>query len=369
MIDKQSLESETMYYITFLITRIRSLEAVVARLAAQSAADQGLQPIAQPAAATPVNSGKESADQQEKLPPKTVLLLGDIKLKQLERKIKTHLPQKGAVMLRCFSKPATESILEQGTKFLESNPQPVHLILHSGYDECMDFKKDKFLSSIANFAGKLKRDRPECSMSVISVPQFTSECMQANEVLKARKTERGIDVLDLTNSHRVMTNKGAYSYSSLDELSTACSKTIARRAAAFLGVKLVAVQPTRSPVEVPPFAASRKQAPHQRGPRNEIGTTGLQTRRSIPSPNLRDRRSRNQTFRQTHRRTSVRPPQEPRTHRGGQSDESPGDLGWVIRLLSSLDAQNSGSRRNQAASIPGSNAWNRPNRGRTRNRN
>ena len=75
---------------------------------------------------------------------------------------------------------------------------------------------------------KLAEDRPDCAGSVVTVPEFTKGCLEANEILIASRENWKLDVINLINIHRPMLNKGIYSYAEQADMAMACSKTIAR---------------------------------------------------------------------------------------------------------------------------------------------
>lgn len=115
----------------------------------------------------------------------------------------------------------------------------------------MDFRKEQFMTSIAQLAGHIQQSRPNSSMSVITIPQFTKECQEANDTLIARQDDLGLDVIDLRQTHRAMLNTGKYTYNGAENIDQACAKSIARRAANFLGVKLNKIAVSRQTQEPP----------------------------------------------------------------------------------------------------------------------
>ena len=119
---------------------------------------------------------------------------------------------------------------------MDAKPQPDHLILHSGYDECLEFGKDKGLASIVEFAQCLKKARPDCFLSVLTVPQFSMECKDVNVALEARSEESDFDVIAATEDQRGMVNRRSYSYST-PEILTTCAKGVALKIGTFIGVK------------------------------------------------------------------------------------------------------------------------------------
>lgn len=184
-----------------------------------------------------------AAKEQRTKPNKTVLLVGDKSIKQLKRQLAAQLPKKASLVVRWTSKKDAVSILELADKFLQSNDHPVHIIVHGGHEECLEFQKDRYLSEISAFAQRTMAKRSDCSWSIITIPQFTKECREANEELKKHQETLRYDIIDVTHAHRPMVTRGFCSYSKLDDTAEACAKAMARKAT-FLDVKIA---PTPKP--------------------------------------------------------------------------------------------------------------------------
>ena len=270
-LDKQPLESELMNYVAFLVTKIRKLEAKVAALS--ELRTEQCEVIRQ----EPMDEVPEAENKQVKGTfSKSVLLIGDAPTEQLKRKVLSQLPRKTPIVIRAYRKRDTKAILEHAETFLSTNPQPVHIILHSGYNECMEFEKEKFLLAIDEFSKRLKERRPECSMSVITVPQFIGECKEANTLLREKQKSADICVIESTESHRMMVNRGLYTYAGIEDLLITCSKAIARKAADFLEVKTV---------NLPPRPTIER---NQEAKRTQGGTRRSRQEEQLPQPTRRD---------------------------------------------------------------------------------
>lgn len=201
-------------------------------------------------------------------PKPTVLVVGDKKLREVKGKILAQMPKDCSVVIRPYSSPETASILEKAREFLEKNPQPVHVVLHAGHEECVDFKSDAFLKSVSSFACCLKQQRPDCSMSVITVPQFTKESKDVNEALTAHQEEWKLNVVDLTKGQRAMVLKGKYGYSGTPDLVQLTSGTIAKKACDLLGTKPLPWRcpPRTSTSPLPPSARRWRPPPGRQHP-------------------------------------------------------------------------------------------------------
>lgn len=321
-LDKTPLESETMNYVAFLVTHIRKLEQQVSSLSEKLAPFSTSPAVATSPAVSPSANNAADGSGDAKRPSKTVLLIGDKKSQKLAWEVKDRFSRKNSIVVRTFSKHSTQKILEQARAFLDENPQPVHLVLHTGYEECMEFEKDKLLTPVKDFVQKLKTTRPNCSISLVTIPQFSKECREANQALLSLKDEMDetrLDVIDLSRSHRLMVNKGSYSYSGKDELLISCANNLARRVGTFLGVNPTTrrVQ-TAEPVEDDTRTGSRPAADPSR--RQESQPTERKTRH----PKQRSSTRRKKLNVEEDRGTSA-PPQIPPV--------------WMKQLLDAIRAQ------------------------------
>lgn len=121
------------------------------------------------------------------------------------------MPKKNGPAVRWSSRKDSKSVFQVASKFLESNAQPTHIIAHCGYEECMEFDKERFLTEVRAFSTKLSETRPNCSWSIVTIPQFHKECRDANENLKELQEELKFDLIDLKHAQRAMALKGDYS--------------------------------------------------------------------------------------------------------------------------------------------------------------
>ena len=234
----------------------RNLSAEVARLKNRLGELPPSQANPHPAhqGTAPANTSGPTAELAPKLAPKhkkSVLFVGDSSTRRLRHKILEQLPRNSSILFRGCSKADIGSILAQTKKAIEDNPQELQIILHCGYEDCLNFKGNEFIKSLSEFALDLKTKRPNCSLAISTVPEFTKECNTANDALTNSREELGIDILNLKIPHRGMVLRGSYSYSSVDEVAYSCAKSIARKAASLPIREKESAQPRISAEETP----------------------------------------------------------------------------------------------------------------------
>lgn len=216
------------------------------------------------------------SDSQKKKPvaDKTVLVIGDKAIRPMRMKILAQLPRKSSVVIRQLATSDIENVKRETLEFLSTNQQEVHVVLHCGYSECMNFNKDDLLRGTRDLVSEATEDRNNVSFSMATIPPFTRECNDVNQYLLDKKNIPNLDTLDMTFAHRHMILRGQYSYSNSD-VADPCAKTIARKAASFLGTELKSLKPRipspsgnvqlrqdLSRKEPPPIALRPQISPH-----------------------------------------------------------------------------------------------------------
>ena len=264
-----------------LVVTTRNLAAEVAGLKTQLG-----QLLASGLPALPSNPEQEDnkpkiSEKKKPAPEKTVLFIGDRLIRQLRMKILAQLPKRSSIAIKQVSAGDIGKIKEETQEFLKTNQQDIQVILHCGYNECLNFKKEELLGTLRNLVNETKSSRTNVSFAMTTVPQFTRECNEVNETLKMSQTETSIEILDLSSDHLDMIHRGQYSYSS-EESTDACAKTIARKIASFLGTELKPLRP-REPMGQPP------------PPPPPASTATPRTRTSNPSNRRRSPKQRTST--------------------------------------------------------------------------
>ena len=278
MIDKLPFDNDFIKFFIHLTTRIHALERQVRTLeacprrvidCAAPTESQSTQPA--------TGDGDQTAKRQHS---KSVLVIGDKILKQLQPRILDRLPRKNSVAIRTYSRADSASTVSAIDSFLKENPQPVQVILHAGYEECMEFNKGAFLDNIRTLGHALKENRPDCALSVITVPQFHQECKAANDSLIANQKEWNLDVIDMTHPHRQIVHKGMYTYTGCEDVKESIATAVARKASTFLGIKMAKKRPPIQP-------SSKQSSPvEQKTRRSSSITSPLDGRSSEVTPLL-----------------------------------------------------------------------------------
>ena len=137
------------------------------------------------------------------------------------------------MIVRVARKDDITSITTMARELLEKQKEPAHFILVGVHEECIDQRKDIFLSAVTDFATILTNLRPDCSLSVATVPLFNGECRDANSGLVAHQAGWKYETLDLTKQHRELVMKGKYEYGADSVAGDECSKILARKACSF----------------------------------------------------------------------------------------------------------------------------------------
>lgn len=307
-IDSQKLDSDIMKYVAHLLTRVRRLEAEI--LATKDASNAG---TIEPTHTTPPHVSEQRTRPK---PDKSVLIIGDKSVKKLRSRLLSLLPKKSPIVIRWTTKKDSKAMFELADKFLEDNPQPTHIIVHGGQEECIEFRKESYIAEVVAFYERSMAKRSDCSWSIATVPQIHKDCKDTNEILNGQQARMKYDMIDLTLAHRPMLSRGSCSYVGLDETADACAKSIARKAAAFLGVKIVAPKPpeTVKTTEITPAPSgiNRRPSVQPEGVRNATG--GWQRDRPLTQ---RPRPSFNNENRRPHQRNDMgrRPRNQPRERR------------------------------------------------------
>ena len=81
----------------------------------------------------------------------------------LGKQTPAFMPKGSKPAVRWTSKKDTKSIFEVAEKVLQSNPHQTHVIVQSGYEECMECESEKLIAAVTAFAEQMTRTRPECS--------------------------------------------------------------------------------------------------------------------------------------------------------------------------------------------------------------
>lgn len=248
-LDATPMKEEIWRTCARLVVTTRNLAMEVAWLKSQlgQLALAGATVAPEPTQVAPADNPPAKKKQDAK---KTVLFIGDKLIRQLRMKVLTQLPKKASVLIKQVSSGDIESIKRETLEFLQTNQQDVHVIIHSGYNECLEFKKDLLLETVRKLVNEVRESRSNVSFSMTTVPPFTRECSEANEALARNQGSLSIEMLDLTFVHRELIHRGQYSYSS-EESADACSKTIARKMASFLGTELKPLKPPRTQTPEP----------------------------------------------------------------------------------------------------------------------
>ena len=269
-LDKAALTDPLAGVIANMTLRMRQLERQVSTLGKRL--HNGYDPQ--------LTQDPRSANNENTPPYRMVLLVGDSPVMQIRDKLRQQCPRGVPVMKRASRRDDIASITATAESFLEKHPNPVHIILHGGYEECMEMKKDVYLAAVSVFAKRLGSHRPECSMSVTTVPLFNRECKEANDTLTAAQVELKIDLIDLTKAHRELVIKGRYEYATDGTAAQECSRLLAGKACSFLGAKQQRLKANADAgktdrVTVPNAPARTSGHPQRSNPRTGAAAGGI----------------------------------------------------------------------------------------------
>lgn len=134
------------------------------------------------------NSDRADCAPKKTLRPKPtsarkVLIIGDKPLRHMRTKLLSQLPRRSSVLFRQLADLCIENAKSTTLELLKENQQEVHVMLHCGCNECMNFKKDHLLQGIDSLMREASSGRTNVTFSVATVPPFMKECFEFNTQL------------------------------------------------------------------------------------------------------------------------------------------------------------------------------------------